>query len=340
MEGTRKSRLKEIIGWVANKSEEKDLLHDNTYWIYGLPGIGKTSLAHSICARLHKKRQLAGAFFCLKGDRKLGEPTNILPTLICKLAEIFPPFRKIVADHLRNDPNLTPESMEGSLFLEFLDKLSHDPKNNYLVFVIDAFDECGNDRSRPALLRLLTSAAASASWLKIIITSRPEDDIQRVFDGLTRSSYRRYDLANDQEASHDLRTFAQSEFGLVAQKWAFSPPWPEEPLLDKLISRADGLFIFIKTLALALEHCVDPTDFLEATSEEAGAGLKPLYGLYSNILNSQILHSNADFQRAADRPRIVRGAGCRCNSFHEYPQLNAWLHWKIPVERAANALQI
>jgi hypothetical protein len=260
MEGTRKSRLKEIVNWVANKSEEKDLLQSNTYWIYGLPGIGKTSLAHSICASLHDQRQLAGAFFCRRDDPNLSEPTNILPTLIYKLAEIFPPFRKIVANHLRNDPNLTPESMKGSLFLDFLDNLPHGP-NNFLVFVIDAFDECGNDRSRPALLRLLTSAAASASWLKIIITSRPEADIQRVFDGLTQSSYLRYDLATDQEASHDLRTFAQSEFGLVAKMGVLPAPWPEESLLDKLISRANGLFIFIKTLVLALEHCADPTGF-------------------------------------------------------------------------------
>ena len=140
-------------------------------------------------------------------------------------------------------------------------------------------------------------AAASASWLKIIITSRPEDDIQRVFDEPTRSSYLRYDLAQDQEASHDLRKFAQREFGLVAQQWEFSLPWPEESLLDRLISRANGLFIFIKTLALALERYADPTGFLEATSKEAGDGLKPLYGLYSNILNSRIVHSNAEFQR-------------------------------------------
>ncbi len=186
--------------------------------------------------------------------------------------------------------------MKGSHFLDLLDKLSYGPTNS-LVFVIDAFDECGNNRSRPALLRLLTGAAASVSWLKIIITSRPEADIQRVFDGLTQSSYLQYDLAKDQDASHDLRTFAQSEFGLVAQDWDLSRPWPEESLLDKVISRANGLFIFIKTLALALEHCVDPTAFLKATSEEAGAGLKPLYVLYSNILKSRILHSNAEFQR-------------------------------------------
>ena len=105
----------------------------------------------------------------------------------------------------------------------------------------------------------------------------------------------RYDLATDQEASDDLRTFAQSEFGVVAQRRYLQAP--EESLLDRLISRASGLFIFIKTLALALERCADPADFLKATAEEAGAGLKPLYGLYSQILNSRIVHSNAKFRR-------------------------------------------
>src|SRR5258706_2206364 len=159
MDGTRKSRLKEIVNWVANKPEGKDLLQNNTYWIYGLPGIGKTSLAHSICASLHDQRQLAGAFFCQRDDLNLSEPTNILPTLMYKLAENFPPFRKIVANYLRNDPNLTPESMKGPLFLDLLNTLPYGP-NHSLVFVIDAFDECGDDHSRPTLLRLLTSASA------------------------------------------------------------------------------------------------------------------------------------------------------------------------------------
>ena len=296
MQGTRRSRLEEIETWVANKQEGKDLLQKNTYWIYGSPGIGKTSLAHSICSHLYMRWQLAGAFFCRRDDPNLSEPINILPTLIIKLAEKFPPFRKIVANHLRSHPNLTPESMEGSLFLDFLDKLPHGP-NKSLVFVIDAFDECGNSGSRPRLLTLLTRAAASTSWLKFIITSRPEVDIQRVFDGLNQSSYLRCDLAEDQEASHDLRTFAQSEFGLVARQWGLSPPWPEESLLDKIISQANGLFIFIKTFALALEHFPEPTDFLKATPEEAGDGLKTLHALYSNILNSRIARCNAEFQR-------------------------------------------
>jgi len=296
MKDTRKSRLKEIADWVANKPEEEDPLQSNTSWIYGLPGIGKTSLAHSICASLHDQGKLAGAFFCRRDDPNLSEPMNVLPTLIYKLAEIFPPFRRIVADCLRNDPNLTPESMKRSLFLDILDKLPRSP-NHFLVFVIDAFDECGNKRSRPAILKLLTSATIRASWLKIIITSRPEADIQYFFDRLAQSSHLRYDLATDQEAGRDLRTFAEREFNLVAQQWHLPTPWPEESLLARIISRANGLFIFVRTLVLALEHCANPTELLKATSEEAGVGLKSLYGLYSNILNSRIVHNKVEFQR-------------------------------------------
>ena len=296
MEGTRESRIEEIINWVANKPEGNGRLQSDTYWIHGLPGIGKTALAHSVCANLHEKRQLAGAFFCRRDDPSLSEPINILPTLIYKLAEIFPPFRKIVEYYLRNDPILTRESMKGSLFLDFLDNLPRDPTNP-LVFVIDAFDECGDHHSRSALLKLLTTAAAGVSWLKIIITSRLEADIERVFDGLTQPSYYRYNLDKDQDAIHDLRMFAEYKFGQVAQLWGLPAPWPEKPLLDRAISRANGLFIFIKTLAAALEQCPDPTDFLEANSEEAGAGLEPLYGLYSNILKSRITHSKPEFQR-------------------------------------------
>jgi hypothetical protein len=296
MEGTRKSRIEEIVDWVANKSEEKGLLQSNTYWIYGLPGIGKTSLAHSICARLHDQRKLAGAFFCRRDDPNLSEPRNILPTLIHKLAEIFPPFRTTVANCLRSDPNLTPESMKDSLFPDLLDSLPKRP-NDFHVFVIDAFDECGDDRSRLRVLNILADAATRASWLKIIITSRPEADIGQFFDGLPQSSYVGYDLGTDQEASGDLQTFARSEFKLVARKCYLPTPWPEELLFDRIILRADGLFIFIKTLVRALEDRANPTEFLKATSEEAGAGLKPLYKLYSNILYSRIVHSKAEFQR-------------------------------------------
>ena len=297
MEGTRQSILNRIMAWVADPQERNDGPLINTYWFHGSPGIGKTSLAHSICSSLHDQEQLAGAFFCRRDDPNLSKHRNIIPTLISKLAGIFPPFRNIVANRLRSDPNLSPESMKGALFLDFLRDLPRQPRHA-LVFVIDALDECGDNKSRPALLKVLTDAAPHAPWLKVIIISRPEADIQRFFDAPSRSSYSQHDLATEGEAIADLRTFARSEFNLVAENWCLSTPWPEESLFDKVISRANGLFIFIKTIVLSLEHCEDPNESLKATLQgSAGTDLKPLYGLYSSILKARMLPGSAEFRQ-------------------------------------------
>ena len=295
MDGTREMLLKQVIDWATKGPGQKQ--EKNTYWIYGMPGIGKTSLAHSICARLHEGKHLAGAFFCRRDDASLSEPRNILPTLICKLAIIFPSFRRMVAERLRNDPNLTPGSMNHTLLLELICELPRPPKRT-LVFLIDAADECGNDITRPRILRALIDAASHAPWLKIIITSRPEADIHRLFNALVGSPHERYDLASDSQATSDLRIFAQTQFEGVASRRFLPSPWPGRSLLDQVISRAAGLFIFIETIARSLEHSENPTEHLRATLEDsAGTSLTPLYSLYSSILKAKILHSAADFRQ-------------------------------------------
>ena len=297
MEGTRKVLLKEITEWVASISEQRDVLRGNTYWIYGLPGIGKTSLAHSICATLDDQGQLAGAIFCRRDDPELSEPINILPTLIYKLATILPPFRSIVAERLRQNPNVTPASMKPTLFVDFVRKLPG-VRRKPLVLVIDALDECGSPQSRLDILRALTDAATHAPWLKVVITSRPEVDIQRFFNGLIQSSHLQFDLTADKETPADLRIFAKERFRRVAILRFLQSPWPEQSLVDEVLSRAAGLFIFIETLALALEHCDDPTELLKATlPESTSPGLTSLYGLYSNIVRARKVQKNAEFRR-------------------------------------------
>ena len=215
--------------------------------------------------------------------------------LFRSLAGIFPPFRNIVAYRLRNDRNLTSKSMQDSLLLHFIRKLPRHPKLP-LVFVIDALDECGDDQRRPVLLKVLTDAAVHAPWLKFIITSRPEVDIERFFDN--RSSHLRYNLASDEEATSDLRNSALDRFHRVALKQHLQSPWPERSLFNGVISRAAGLFIFIKTVALALEDCEDPKETLKAALQDStGAGLTSLYGLYSSIIKARIVHSSAQFKR-------------------------------------------
>jgi len=280
MEGTRASILDQIIAWVTGGPGQEGVDQSTPYWIYGLPGIGKTSLAHSICEKLDKRNQFAGAFFCRRDDTKSSEPRNILPTLLYQLAQTSPPFRSIVTEYLHKKRHVTPQSMEDTLFLEFIRSIPCHSNPDTLVVVIDALDECGNTQSRADILKVLIDAAALAPWFKIIITSRPEVDINR-----TLGTAAKYDLGTDQDATADLRTFAQRQLDAVASKWCLSTPWPADSLFNGVILRANGLFIFIKTLVLALEKCTDPEECLkEALQGPASAGSEALYRLYSTIV--------------------------------------------------------
>ena len=296
IDGTRKFLLNQVISWATKRPSENE--ESNISWIYGLPGVGKTALAHSLCARLHEGNHLAGAFFCQRDDGKLNEPRNILPTLIYKLAIIFPPFRRLVAEHLRDNPNLIPGSIKPFLLLGLIRKLPC-PLKRTLVLLIDAVDECGDAFTRPAILRALTLAAVHVPWLKIIIISRPEVDIHHFFDSLVGSSQTRYDLAADKEALSDLRSFALIQFGLAESRQSLPRGWPDSSLFGQVISRAAGLFIFIETITRALAQCKPPpNEYLKATlTDLEGTGLTSLYGLYSSTLRARIVHSTPDFRR-------------------------------------------
>ena len=59
MDGTCGFILDQIIAWVTNGPGQGDIPWSIPYWIYGFPGIGKTSLAHSICERFDERKQFA-----------------------------------------------------------------------------------------------------------------------------------------------------------------------------------------------------------------------------------------------------------------------------------------
>jgi hypothetical protein len=67
--------------------------------------------------------------------------------------------------------------MDDTHFLDFILSMPGQPNEHSRTFVIDALDECGNNKSPQDVPMALTDVAARAPWLKIIITSRPEADM-------------------------------------------------------------------------------------------------------------------------------------------------------------------
>ncbi|KIM29654.1 hypothetical protein M408DRAFT_105479, partial [Serendipita vermifera MAFF 305830] len=284
MDGTRAQVINDIVIWATEQLGKdvapKHINVDSMLWVYGMPGIGKSAIANSICRRLDEIRQLGGSFFCRRDDPARSETKSVLPTLIYRLAGTYGPYRNRVAQVLGDDRQLTPQLASGELFLSSLQSLKAHPPRTF-VLVIDALDECGDPDTRRQLLGHLLKACRQNKWLKAVVISRPEHDIRSFFN--TNDIFGR-ELGQDDNSRTDIRYFTEVRMKMVADKRQVSQDpeaWVGERRLDRIVNRSGGLFIFVETLSQYLMRCRNPKPpldrVLEGSSEEASIELHKLY---------------------------------------------------------------
>jgi len=158
------------------------------------------------------------------------------------------------------------------------------------VIVIDALDECGGlrhdlsgQKDYDTLLRMLKCWAPvdHLQKFKLVITSRPEDNITRMFPYSINTHINipsGSDVRPGDSASNDIRAFLKSCFkGMgVEDAWI-------EKALEYLVPCAAGIFIWATTVASFLR--MDPRgrfDVLQARNNTEG--LNELYSLYSTVV--------------------------------------------------------
>ncbi|PVF92871.1 WD40 repeat-like protein [Serendipita vermifera] len=295
MPETRKGVLDQITGWALRPLPDgKPPYTSNIYWLYGTPGLGKTTVANSLCSQIHARKQLGASFFCRRDDPVLCEMGYILPTLIYQLAWMWAPYRQLVVRELRKDPQFNPKSSNDELLSGLLANLGEHPLQPFIL-VIDAFDECGSPQTRKALLKSLTAACAVVPWLRLIITSRPEQDINEFFHTFTAASVQ--DLAQSEESREDILLFAKVRMRAVAEHRRLPPDWPNNDLMTELVSQSNGLFMFVETIYLRIKDDEDPNELLtELLHDSSRHAMDTLFKLYLSVLESKAIRKREELQ--------------------------------------------
>jgi NACHT domain len=292
MEGTRTKVLDDLVLW-ATKAVDNEAQSGsyNMFWLYGMPGLGKTSVANSLCDRLRKTGNLGGSFICKHDNPSLREPEAVLPTLVAKLVRMWGPFRKLVAQVLHDEPQIDPTSTRGDLLLKPLRLLKKHPPGP-LILVIDALDECGKHYTRRPLLNCLMEACSIVHWLKVVITGRPESDITSFFEACNATSL---NLATDDLGHKDIRLFTEHRVTSIASRRHLPSDWPGEEIVNKIVERSDGLFIFVETL-YRLVDVPEPDSLLaQVLGGESQGANTTLHHLYSMAIASRIAQPTPAF---------------------------------------------
>jgi hypothetical protein len=158
---TRVDLLRDIFTW-ADGQDERFI-----FWLNGLAGIGKSTIACTIARKYFENGQLGASFFFLRGGGDVGHAGKFFITIAIQLGQKSRSLQRHICDALRKNNDIATQSLSDQwrqLVLGPLSKLSGDLYASLYILVIDAIDECDNDNDIQIILKLL----AEAQTLKIV----------------------------------------------------------------------------------------------------------------------------------------------------------------------------
>jgi len=334
--GTRESVLRDLMLWAKNPQDQ------SVFWLNGLAGAGKSTIAQSFSEKIAKEGLLGASFFCSRDYLDRRELKSIFPTLAYQLAHNYPHFQNHIIPIIKDDPTIAHTSLITQLEKLLVNPLSR--TNITCVIVIDALDECIDSEPSSAILSVLGQFVKQLPLVKFFITGRPEPRIRTGFRlPLLKPITQIFLLhgVNSTSVNKDIQLYLTEKLTKIAKQRSnleLPNPWPHDGEIEALTRKSSGLFIFASTMVRFIEsEHHDPNQRLQLLLSEANStmheGHTGIDSLYSQILQYAFsnVHEPEDFAAI----RQVLGAIVLAFNPLSRRELSAILGTSMPLISAA-----
>jgi hypothetical protein len=249
LKGTRRAILDEIELWT------RDLADPPAYWLNGLAGTGKSTIAQTIAERVFADGQLGASFFCSRDFEDRSNLHFIFPTLAVQLARRYTEFRSIFIPLVQSDPGIAYESLYNQMNKLIVQPLIESAIST--IIIIDALDECKDEEPTSAILSVLGQFVSEIPKVKFFLTGRPEPRIREGFRLPLMEKATDVFILHEVESSrvdNDIRLFFRHRFLDLSGRRRGLGDWPTKDQLDLLCERAAGLFVYAVATARFIDH--------------------------------------------------------------------------------------
>lgn len=245
--GTRVDLLREITQW-GDGTDEKSV-----YWLDGIAGTGKSTIARTVAKHYHDEGNLGGSFFFSRGGGDASHADRLFTTLASQLANNISATEPHICDALMVHKDIAQRAYRDQweqLIINPLAKAHDALRHSTLVLVLDALDECDSEREIRIILGLLPMTKKLRSVrLRIFITSRPDASIRRHFQRIAeaeRQEFRLHDIAPTL-IDQDLTLFFEDRLTNIREECELPLEWPGGKTIARLVDISSGLFIWAST---------------------------------------------------------------------------------------------
>ncbi|KAF9523308.1 hypothetical protein CPB83DRAFT_821651 [Crepidotus variabilis] len=228
-------------------------------FLVGPAGSGKSAIALTVCEQLRQQNRLGANFFFLHLTGR-NSRRYIFTTIAYQLANSQPALKSAIDKVVYDDPAIVDKDIDIQL-----ERLIVKPilevgiEGEPIVVVLDGLDECEDDRWQLRITQLLAfTLQVTPIPLRFFITCRPKPWHETLLSSPTKPpTISTIVLNRDSEVDQDIRLFYKSEFYAIAHdpnhrdslsSTTSDSNWPSEEILDELVTRASGLFVYASTI--------------------------------------------------------------------------------------------
>jgi cytidylate kinase len=301
---TRVSVLDDIEARVRSSS---DLC---VFWLNGLAGTGKSTIAATVCERLDEQHLLGASFFVSRQQADTRDAQGIVRSIAHELASRNRLISEALCATLRDNSASVSRSLDKQI-ADFVTKPARVlDAQSMLVIVIDALDECFLDvNGRPGgelVLVFVRQLLSLSGRLKLFITSRNEVPIQQMFVKLAETAQQRVTKLHDLDKAivqTDIQTYFKQSFHTLREYRSMElslTDWPDHNDLQCLVDQSGLLFIYAATVVryLSSPHHSPPERLAQVLGRQRASGITSphhhLDELYMGILQDAVNTSGGE----------------------------------------------
>ena len=247
LENTRVDILNEIKAWVNGQDGR------SIFWLNGLAGTGKSTIARTITREFYEQKCLGASFFFSRGDGDVSHAGKFFTSIALQLTDKSPILKRYICEAIAEQSNIANQGLRDQwrqLILQPLSNLDSSSSHPSLVIVVDALDECEGEKDIRIILQLFAEARSlSRVQLRVFMTSRPEVPIRHGFYQLLDSEHQDFVLHNISPSiiDQDITVFFNHQFKIIRQERGLAKDWPSHQNIEVLVRKAAGLFIWATT---------------------------------------------------------------------------------------------
>ena len=246
LQNTRVDILEKIRQWAGRQDDQ------NIFWLNGLAGTGKSTIARTIARYYYNENRLGASFFFSKGGGDVSHAGKFFTSIALQLAAASPSLKEHIGEAIAENSHIANQTLRDQwrqLILQPLSKIKPFPHPS-LVIVVDALDECDDANDVRIIVQLFAEVRSlTRVRLRVFMTSRPEIPIRHGFYQVPDSEHQDFILhsISPQVVNDDISLFFEHQFRILRQERQMAAEWPGHQSIGVLVQKAAGLFIWAAT---------------------------------------------------------------------------------------------